>query len=188
MFFAIVPISPFRVQFQFLFSYIYMVLLFYGTVHHQRRQYKKFKAGEPAHITQDRIDQLNALGFNWTPRDEKASSAGAMDSTTTHLGNNGVALPATTTATTTNNNDNTTDQGALAASTATEAAVAAVSADATSATLAAAGSSNPNDMEADGSTAAALTIKMDDAPESVNDLDDGGRPSKRQKTGVSVEV
>jgi len=27
-------------------------------------------AGESAHITQERIDALNQLGFNWTPRDE----------------------------------------------------------------------------------------------------------------------
>jgi hypothetical protein len=44
-------------------------------VHHQRRQYKKFKAGKPAHITQERIDQLNALGFNWTPRGDLSAMA-----------------------------------------------------------------------------------------------------------------
>ena len=47
-------------------------------VHHQRRQYKKFKAGASAHITQERIDQLNELGFNWTPREDKSSMASAV--------------------------------------------------------------------------------------------------------------
>lgn len=44
-------------------------------VHHQRRQYKKFLEGKPCHITQVRIDQLNALGFNWNPRAEDKSSS-----------------------------------------------------------------------------------------------------------------
>ena len=42
-------------------------------VHHQRRQWKKFKEGKAAHITAERIAQLDALGFDWTPRAEKTS-------------------------------------------------------------------------------------------------------------------
>lgn len=37
-------------------------------VHHQRRQYKKYKEGKPCHITEERIKQLNDLGFVWFPR------------------------------------------------------------------------------------------------------------------------
>ena len=51
----------------------------YYVVHHQRRQYKKFMTGKPAHITQERIDQLNALGFNWTPRGELNALASARN-------------------------------------------------------------------------------------------------------------
>ena len=39
-------------------------------VHHQRRQYKKFKEGLPCHITEERIRALESLGFVWYPRDK----------------------------------------------------------------------------------------------------------------------
>ena len=44
-------------------------------VHHQRRQYKLFKEGQPCHITEERIRALDALGFVWCPRDTKRSSS-----------------------------------------------------------------------------------------------------------------
>ena len=44
-------------------------------IHHQRRQYKKFMAGKTCHITRERIEKLNALGFVWSPRDYKQSSS-----------------------------------------------------------------------------------------------------------------
>ena len=43
-------------------------------VHHQRRQYKKFREGKPCHITEERIQALESLGFVWYPR-EKAHYA-----------------------------------------------------------------------------------------------------------------
>jgi hypothetical protein len=48
-------------------------------VHHQRRQYKKFIEKQPCHITQERIQALESLGFVWYPRDNKGggSSSGA---------------------------------------------------------------------------------------------------------------
>jgi hypothetical protein len=42
-------------------------------VHHQRRQYKKFKEGKPCHITEERIRALEKLGFVWYPRDKNQS-------------------------------------------------------------------------------------------------------------------
>lgn len=45
-------------------------------VHHQRRQYKLFKDGNPSHITQERIRALERLGFVWNPRNR---SHAAMD-------------------------------------------------------------------------------------------------------------
>lgn len=44
-------------------------------IHHQRRQYKKFKGGKPCHITAERIKALDSLGFVWHPRDKPASAA-----------------------------------------------------------------------------------------------------------------
>jgi Helicase associated domain len=44
-------------------------------VHHQRRQYKLFKEGQPCHITEERIRALDDLGFVWRPRDTKRSSS-----------------------------------------------------------------------------------------------------------------
>jgi len=32
----------------------------------QRAQYKKWKEGEKSRLTQDRVDRLNAIGFQWT--------------------------------------------------------------------------------------------------------------------------
>ena len=43
-------------------------------VHHQRRQYKKFKEGKACHITEDRIQALENLGFVWNPREKHSSS------------------------------------------------------------------------------------------------------------------
>jgi len=34
-------------------------------IHHQRRQYKKYKEGKPCHITAERIRALDSLGFVW---------------------------------------------------------------------------------------------------------------------------
>jgi hypothetical protein len=54
--------------------------------HHQRRQYKKWKEGKESHITQERIDKLEELGFVWNPRENKnevtttASSASSVSS------------------------------------------------------------------------------------------------------------
>jgi hypothetical protein len=44
-------------------------------IHHQRRNYKKFLAGKPCHITRERIEKLEALGFVWSPRGEKQGGA-----------------------------------------------------------------------------------------------------------------
>ena len=44
-------------------------------IHHQRRQYKKYKEGKPCHITAERIKALDSLGFVWHPRDKNASAA-----------------------------------------------------------------------------------------------------------------
>ena len=50
-------------------------------VHHQRRQYKKFKEGRSCHITAERIRTLETIGFVWYPRkasrhaDEKSSDS-----------------------------------------------------------------------------------------------------------------
>jgi len=54
-------------------------------VHHQRRQYKKFKEGKPCHITEERIRALEGLGFVWYPRVNSRSSisgASSCDSST----------------------------------------------------------------------------------------------------------
>lgn len=40
-------------------------------VHHQRRQYKKWKEGQPCHITRDRVRALENIGFIWSPRDKR---------------------------------------------------------------------------------------------------------------------
>jgi Helicase associated domain len=44
-------------------------------IHHQRRQYELFTEGQPCNITDDRIRALDALGFDWRPRDKKQSSS-----------------------------------------------------------------------------------------------------------------
>jgi Helicase associated domain len=43
-------------------------------IHHQRRQYKKYKEGKACHITAERIKALDSLGFVWHPRDKGAES------------------------------------------------------------------------------------------------------------------
>ena len=43
-------------------------------VHHQRRQYKKFKDGSSCHITEERIRALEGLGFVWSTRDKGEAS------------------------------------------------------------------------------------------------------------------
>lgn len=48
-------------------------------VHHQRRQYKKFKEGQACHITEERIRALDSIGFVWYPRD-KASGDSSVSS------------------------------------------------------------------------------------------------------------
>jgi hypothetical protein len=42
-------------------------------VHHQRRQFKKYTEGKPCHITEERIQTLDNLGFVWYPRDRAQS-------------------------------------------------------------------------------------------------------------------
>jgi hypothetical protein len=68
-------------------------------VHHQRRQYKKFKEGKPCHITIERIRALESIGFAWNPRiyskqssqsssddiDSDSESSSATSSTTSDL-------------------------------------------------------------------------------------------------------
>ena len=49
-------------------------------VHHQRRQYKKFKEGKACHITQERIQALENLGFIWYPRDRSTTSGSQSSS------------------------------------------------------------------------------------------------------------
>jgi hypothetical protein len=48
-------------------------------VHHQRRQYKKYKEGKPCHITAERIRALESIGFVWYPR-ERSRYADAASS------------------------------------------------------------------------------------------------------------
>jgi hypothetical protein len=36
--------------------------------HHQRRQYRKWKNDLPTHITTERVDLLESIGFVWSPR------------------------------------------------------------------------------------------------------------------------
>lgn len=48
-------------------------------IHHQRRQYKKYKEGKPCHITSERIKALDSLGFVWYPRDKSSLQAEARD-------------------------------------------------------------------------------------------------------------
>jgi hypothetical protein len=47
-------------------------------VHHQRRQYKKFKEDKECHITAARIATLDALGFVWYPRNKSNVSSQAV--------------------------------------------------------------------------------------------------------------
>merc|ERR1712050_200330 len=44
-------------------------------VHHQRRQYKKFREGKPCHITAERIQALDRLDFVWYPRDKPSDDS-----------------------------------------------------------------------------------------------------------------
>ena len=39
----------------------------------QRTQYKKFKDGKPSHMTQERIDMLEEIGFEWIVRGKRGS-------------------------------------------------------------------------------------------------------------------
>jgi hypothetical protein len=48
-------------------------------VHHQRRQYKKFKEGGNCHITVERINALESVGFVWYPRERQDSISGGDD-------------------------------------------------------------------------------------------------------------
>jgi hypothetical protein len=43
-------------------------------VHHQRRQYKKFKEGKTCHITAERVRALESIGFVWYPRERSRYS------------------------------------------------------------------------------------------------------------------
>lgn len=40
-------------------------------VHHQRRQYRKLKHGKTSHMTHERMEALESIGFCWTPRSGK---------------------------------------------------------------------------------------------------------------------
>jgi hypothetical protein len=51
-------------------------------VHHQRRQYKKLKEGKAHHITKERIQALESLGFVWYPRDRSQSCSSSSDTST----------------------------------------------------------------------------------------------------------
>jgi hypothetical protein len=42
-------------------------------VHHQRRQYKKYREGKTCHITEERIKALESIGFVWYPRERGKS-------------------------------------------------------------------------------------------------------------------
>jgi hypothetical protein len=42
-------------------------------VHHQRREYRKFKEGKPCHITKERIQALELVGFAWFPKESTSS-------------------------------------------------------------------------------------------------------------------
>jgi len=44
-------------------------------VHHQRRQHKKFSMGKKCHITKERIQALENLGFSWCPRDKNQANS-----------------------------------------------------------------------------------------------------------------
>ena len=43
-------------------------------VHHQRRQYKKYKEGKTCHITAERVRALESIGFVWYPRERSRYS------------------------------------------------------------------------------------------------------------------
>lgn len=51
-------------------------------IHHQRRQYKKYKEGKACHITDDRIRALDSLGFVWSTRVGKVDTSGSLCSDT----------------------------------------------------------------------------------------------------------
>lgn len=40
-------------------------------VHHQRRQHRKLKHGKTSHMTHERMEALESIGFCWTPRNGK---------------------------------------------------------------------------------------------------------------------
>jgi len=40
-------------------------------VHHQRRQHRKLKNGKTSHMTHERMEALESIGFCWTPRNGK---------------------------------------------------------------------------------------------------------------------
>lgn len=46
-------------------------------VHHQRRQYKRYKDGASSSITKERVEILSQLGFAWHPRDRDIKVAAA---------------------------------------------------------------------------------------------------------------
>lgn len=56
-------------------------------VNHQRRQYKKFQEGKPCHITEERITQLEEIGFVWDTRAcDDTSSVGSSSETESDSG------------------------------------------------------------------------------------------------------
>jgi hypothetical protein len=52
-------------------------------VHHQRRQYKLFQDGKPSHITPERIQTLQDLGFVWSPRGRSSQASSTGEGSTT---------------------------------------------------------------------------------------------------------
>lgn len=58
-------------------------------VHHQRRQYKKFMEGKSGcHITKERIQALDRLGFVWCLRESKQSTSGKSSSSSSSVTTN----------------------------------------------------------------------------------------------------
>ncbi len=66
-------------------------------VHHQRRQYRKMTLGLPCHITAERVQELDSIGFVWSPRmgrhtkkydadDCDADTTGSTDDISSDLG------------------------------------------------------------------------------------------------------
>ncbi len=52
-------------------------------VHHQRRQFKLFREGKPSHITQERIQTFERLGFVWSPRGRAYQGSSTTDGSST---------------------------------------------------------------------------------------------------------